>query len=153
MNVQNKTVVLTGASGGIGQSMAQELANQGARLILVGRNSAKLENLAQSLNGEHLFVAADLASENGRNQLFEFCKCHGPINVLINNAGVSAFEMIEDQDDSEISHLMGINLIAPILVTKRLLPLLKRVDDGGVVYVGSTFGTIGYPGFSAYCAR
>ncbi len=152
MNVQNKTIVLTGASGGIGQAMAQALAKQGARLILVGRNSTKLENLSQSLDGEHLCVAADLSSSNGRNQLFEYCARNGPINVLINNAGISAFEMIENQSDSEISHLMNINLTSPILVTKRLLPLLKRVDDGGVVYVGSTFGAIGYPGFSTYCA-
>lgn len=152
MDVQNKTVVLTGASGGIGQSMAQELAKQGARLILVGRHSAKLETLAQSLDGEHLSIAVDLSSHDGRHQLFEYCARNGPINVLINNAGVSAFEMVENQNDSEISDLLSTNLTSPILVTKGLLPLLQMAGDGGVVYVGSTFGSIGYPGFSAYCA-
>jgi len=152
MNLQNKTIVLTGASGGIGQAMARELANHGARLILVGRNTDKLKNLAQSLNGEHLFVAADLSSEDGRNQLFDYCAGNGPVNVLINNAGISAFEMIEDQSDSDISNLIAINLTSPILVTKRLLPLLQSTADGGVVNVGSAFGAIGYPGFSAYCS-
>ena len=152
MNLQNKTIVLTGASGGIGQAMAHELANHGARLILVGRNADKLENLAQSLSGEHLFVAADLSNEDGRNQLFDYCTSNGPVNVLINNAGISAFEMIEDQSDSDITQLIAINLTSPILVTKRLLPLLQSTADGGVVNVGSAFGAIGYPGFSAYCA-
>ena len=152
MNLQNKTFVLTGASGGIGQAMARELANHGAQLILVGRNTDKLKNLAQSLNGEHLFVAADLSSEDGRNQLFDYCAGNGPVNVLINNAGISAFEMIEDQSDSDISNLIAINLTSPILVTKRLLPLLQSTADGGVVNVGSAFGAIGYPGFSAYCS-
>ena len=152
MNVQNKTIVLTGASGGIGQAIAQELAKQGARLILVSRHSAKLENLAKSLDGEHLSVAVDLSSHDGRHQLFECCARNGPINVLINNAGISAFEMVENQNDCEISDLLSINLTSPILVTKGLLPLLQMAGDGGVVYVGSTFGSIGYPGFSAYCA-
>ena len=152
MNLQNKTVVLTGASGGIGEAMAHELANNGARLILVGRNSGKLESLASSLSGEHLFLAADLASDDGRNQLFDYCSSNGPINLLINNAGVSAFEMIEDQSDSDIAKLLSINLTSPILVTKGLLPLLQSTADGGVVNVGSAFGAIGYPGFSTYCA-
>jgi len=152
VNLQNKTIVLTGASGGIGQAMAHELANNGARLILVGRNTDKLEDLASSLNGEHLFLTADLSSEDGRNQLFDYCSCNGSINLLINNAGVSAFEMIEDQSDSDITKLLSINLISPILITKRLLPLLQSSADGGVVNVGSTFGAIGYPGFNTYCA-
>jgi len=152
VNLQNKTVVLTGASGGIGEAMAHELANNGARLILVGRNSGKLEDLASSLNGEHLFLAADLSSDDGRKQLFDYCSSNSPINLLINNAGVSAFEMIEDQSDSDITKLLSINLTSPILVTKYLLPLLKCSADGGVVNVGSTFGAIGYPGFSTYCA-
>ena len=152
MNLQNKTIVLTGASGGIGQAMAHELANNGARLILVGQNIAKLENLAQSLTGEHSFIVADLSSEDGRNQLFDYCSSNGPINVLINNAGISAFEMIEDQSDSDISRLIAINLTSPMLVTKGLLPLLQSTADGGVVNVGSAFGAIGYPGFSTYCA-
>ena len=152
MNLQNKTIVLTGASGGIGQAMAHELANSGARLILVGRNTAKLERLAQSLTGEHLFIAADLSSDYGRKQLFDYCASNGPINVLINNAGTSAFEMIEDHRDSDITKLITINLTSPILVTKGLLPLLQSSADGGVVNVGSTFGAIGYPGFSTYCA-
>jgi len=152
VNLQNKTIVLTGASGGIGQAMAHELANNGARLILVGRNTGKLSSLASSLSGEHLFIAADLSSDDGRKQLFDYCSSNGPINLLINNAGVSAFEMIEDQSDSDIAKLLSINLISPILVTKHLLPLLQSTADGGVVNVGSTFGAIGYPGFSTYCA-
>jgi len=152
LNLENKTIVLTGASGGIGQAMAYELANNGARLILIGRNTGKLEDLASSLSGEHLFLAADLSSDDGRNQLFDYCSCNGPINLLINNAGASAFEMIEDQSDSDITKLLSINLTSPILVTRRLLPLLQSSADGGIVNVGSTFGAIGYPGFSTYCA-
>ena len=152
MDLQNKTIVLTGASGGIGQAMAKALANEGARLILVGRNTAKLKTLATTLPGEQRFVEADLTTEQGRDTLGTYCANNGPIDILINNAGGSAFALIEDQSDRAIEALIALNLSAPILLTKRLLPLLLEAKNGGIVNVGSAFGAIGYPGFSTYCA-
>ncbi|MBQ0720995.1 MAG: SDR family oxidoreductase [Gammaproteobacteria bacterium] len=152
MDLKNKKVVLTGASGGIGQAMAAALVASGARLILVGRNSHKLETLAASLQGEHSFVAADLSTAQGRDILFDVCVANGPIDLLINNAGGSAFAMIEDQSEQAIVELIALNLSAPILLTRRLLPLLLSAKNGGIVNIGSAFGAIGYPGFSTYCA-
>jgi short-subunit dehydrogenase len=153
MDIRDKNVVLTGASGGIGRAIAEKLAAEGARLILVGRNEQKLAQLLEDIGGApHCAIAADLGNEVGRQRLLEFCNNIGAISVLINNAGTNTFGFFEDQSQEAISKLININLLSPILICQDLLPLLRQQDDSQIVNIGSTFGSIGYPGFGAYCA-
>lgn len=157
MKLQNKTVLLTGAAGGIGQAIARQLAADGARMILVGRNEAVLESLrlglANRCEGEHLSLAADITESAGRQCLYEYCKSlPDGIDVLINNAGLSEFGLLERSDETRLQQLMMTNLTAPMLLTAILLPLLKQRSEATIVNIGSIFGSIGHPGFSAYCA-
>ncbi|MFQ3194170.1 MAG: short-subunit dehydrogenase [Colwellia sp.] len=77
------------------------------------------------------------------------------VNVLINNAGVSQFKLFEQASESDISDISDIittNTIAPMQLTQALLPLLKQYDKAQIINMGSTYGSIGFPGYTAYCA-
>ncbi len=153
MDIQGKTLLLTGATGGIGRAMAQALAAAGAKLILVSRDLTQLQRLRQQLTGSHLICAADLAKPQDLQRLVEFCQNltheQGPLAGVINNAGISQFALSAQQDYQQ---QLQINLLAPMQLCQLLLPQLQQQPEAVIVNVGSAFGSIGYPGFSGYCA-
>ena len=155
MDIRDKNVVLTGASGGIGRAIAERLSAEGAQLILVGRNEQKLTQLLDDLGGHpNAIVVADIGEVEGRRRVLEYCEDIGPggISLLINSAGVNEFGLFEEQSQAAIANLINVNLLTPILICQDLLPLLQQRDEAHIVNIGSTFGSIGYPGFGAYCA-
>lgn len=155
MKMQGKTAVVTGASGGIGRSIVEQLSQKGAMLILVGRDETKLNKLVNDLGGDpHVGIVADLGTSDGRGRLRDYCETAVPdgIDLLINGAGVSDFGLFEEQSQSAVEHLISVNLISPMLVCQDLLPSLQHKGLSQIVNIGSTFGAIGYPGFSSYCA-
>lgn len=152
MNLKNSTIVLTGASGGIGGAVATALAQQGARLLLVGRQAEGLQALARRLPGEHHPVVADIASDSGRQLIEQHAVQFGPIDLLVNLAGILDFQLFEQQPETVIEQTISTNLLSPMLLTRRLIPLLKGRPASAIVNVGSTFGSIGHPGFASYCA-
>lgn len=156
MNLQGKTVLLTGASGGIGQAIARRLARQGARLILPGRNLPALSQLAGQLGqpaANHCSLQIDLAAPSGVTELVDFCRnLPEGIDVLINNAGVCDFSLLDDLDAAAIQRLISINLCTPMLLCNSLLPVLRQREQAIIVNIGSVLGAIGNPGFTTYCA-
>lgn len=148
----NKTIVVTGASAGIGRSLSRKLAQGGAMLILMGRKRPELQDLADELGSDHRILIADLNCSEGRaSALSELREYARPIDILINNAGISCFSLFEQMDEQQISNVISCNLTSPLLFTHGVMPLLNP-DKARIVNVGSTFGSIGYPGFSAYCS-
>lgn len=156
MKIAGKHFVLTGASGGIGAAMARRLARGGARLLLLGRDEGRLAQLLRELGGAaagHSLLAGDLCEPATRAALVAHCRrLPHPIDGLINNAGASVFAPLEGLDDAELEHLLAVNLLLPMQLIRDLLPLLRARPEAVIVNVGSTFGSIGYAGFSAYCA-
>lgn len=151
--LRDRIVVLTGASGGIGGAIARRLADAGARLLLVGRSAAALEALHRTLahGSAHATVVADLTSAVGRDALAQAVSAQGGrIDALVNAAGVSRFGWLADVPADALEAQIATNVLAPVLVTQRLLPTLA--PRGRILNVGSSFGGIGYPGFSTYCA-
>ena len=148
--------LITGASGGIGRALAQELHGRGASVMLVGRDEQTLASAAQELGGRSPRVdwcAADLATGAGRALVVEAASRWGSgINVLVNNAGRGDFGMLDELDDAAIERLFAINAIAPIQLTRALLPQLRSQAAGAILNIGSVFGSLGYPGFTAYSA-
>jgi short-subunit dehydrogenase len=144
--------LLTGASGGIGLALAHRLASEGAHLLLVGRRPEPLQALLQRFPQNVQLVQADIASRVGRDALLAAAQNFGGLNCLINAAGVNRFGLLDQQDEQQIAELIGLNVTATLQLTQRLLPLLRAQRRALVINVGSTFGTIGYPGFAAYCA-
>jgi len=156
MNINNSQVMLIGASGGIGQATAKALAAAGARLILVGRNQASLSTLQSELTNsqQHQILLADISSPSGIlaiKQLAQALAQQGQaIDVLINNAGYNSFALLSQRSAQQIEQELKVNLLAPMQICQALLSHLKQ--PGYIVNIGSTFGSIGYPGYTSYCA-
>ena len=139
--------ILTGASGGIGQAIAAALAPQCEALLLVGRDAARLEQARRAAGPVARTLIADLATPAGRAAV-----ALSEANLLINNAGAGDFAWLEAQDDAMLERIVQANVLAPMQLTRRLLPELRRRPAAWIVNVGSIMGYLGYPGHAAYCA-
>lgn len=149
----NKVILLTGAGGGIGAAIAKELSELGAQLILVGRHQENLETVNQKLSGRHDVLVADIASSAGRQTIKEHCEQRaGGLDMLINNAGVSAFTRFESMSEEKIASVININLTSTILLTQQLLPLLQAKPSTQIVNIGSAFASLAFAGFTVYSA-
>lgn len=155
-SVKNKWVLLTGASGGIGEALAQELYQAGAKLILIGRDQKKLLpiRIRNGFSANRVaIIEADINTTAGREKILSICqKIPEPVSVLVNNAGTSDFHFLEQQSPEAITQLIHTNLLSTILLTQLLLPVLQQATAPVIINIGSTFGSIGYPGYAAYCA-
>ena len=152
MKLADCRALLTGASGGIGQALVEQLVASGAHLLLVGRQQGALESLALRFPEQIEVFQADLCERSGRAAVVAAAQRFGGLNTLINAAGVNRFSLLEQHDEEDIAELIGLNVTATLQLTHRLLPLLRQQERALVVNLGSTFGSIGYPGFAAYCA-
>lgn len=156
MNIAGSRILLTGATGGIGRALALELARRGARLALAGRDAARLALLAAEIPGggaPAAILALDLARPGSHITLVQrSLESLGGIDVLVNNAGRSYFGPFADQDEAAMRELVEINLTAPLLLARAVLPHLIRRGTGCIVNIGSVFGAIGFPYNSAYSA-
>jgi short-subunit dehydrogenase len=152
MQLDGKTIVLTGAAGGMGQLIAKALAEQGARLVLSDVNAQRLGALTRELGERHIDVAADLCTSEGRALLVAACQELRSIDVLINAAGMSDYSLLENISPEKLQLMTTINLTVPMLLCQALAPLLRVRPEAAIVNIGSTFGSIGHPGFAAYCA-
>ncbi|MFC1747457.1 SDR family oxidoreductase [Pseudomonadota bacterium] len=155
MNVKGKRVLVTGATGGIGRHIASELARQDAIVTLVGRNIEALNQLKETLmtttSAEVHAISADISSSSDHQQLLaNVRKTMGGVDLLINNAGVVDFHDFSQQDPAMIEQIYQTNLIAPVQLTRELLPDMIQQGHGRIVNIGSTFGSIGFAYFAAY---
>ena len=147
-------VVITGATGGIGRELVKVIQPFCEYIILVGLAKQELLNLKAELRFNNLHILeVDVTQASARQELKELVTSLGGLNLLINNAGVSDFNLIEDQSEETIERILQVNLLSPMLLTQTLLPLLKAEKTSAeIINTGSIFGYIGYPGFTAYSA-
>jgi NAD(P)-dependent dehydrogenase (short-subunit alcohol dehydrogenase family) len=154
MDLAGRTVLVTGASGGIGEPLCAALIAAGARVLAVGRDEGRLRRLAQPLPAGALsWVAADVATEEGRAQVVRAAAAADPTpSVLVLAHAQGAFGLFADQSPEDMARLVQTNLVAPMLLVHALLPVLGTHAPASVVVVGSTFGSLAFPGFAAYSA-
>ena len=147
--LEGKRIMLTGAVGGIGSVVARQLSRQKASLILVDVSESALQDLASAT--AQTYKVCDLGDAEGKRSLVEYTEARfGALDGLVQCAGLNAFGLYDNQSDEQIERLFRINLIAPIQLTRRLMPLLEKGADPVIVNLGSVFGHIGFPGFSLY---
>jgi dehydrogenase/reductase SDR family member 7B len=145
---------VTGASSGIGEALAHGLAENGARLILSGRNRDALATLAERCGADQClilpFEATDYAAIPG--QVATALQWAGRINGLINNAGISQRSLAVETDFSVYDRIVAVDLLAPIALTQAVLPHMVAAGGGHMVAISSVAGIAGVPMRSAYCA-
>ena len=150
MKVAGKHVVITGGSRGIGEAMARECAARGARVTVVARSEESLRRVAAEINGNA--VVADLTDDHTVDTLIDNIeRQYGPIDVLVNNAGLETNTPFAVEDWREIRAVSRLNLETVMLLTRHVLPGMIERGAGHLVFVSSLAGTAGFPGMSAYC--
>jgi short-subunit dehydrogenase len=155
MQLRDKKILLTGATGGIGNALAKTLHFLGAKLILAGRSPDAFKALAAEICVKPASIAVvhlDLASSDVNEQALAISREHPDLDMIVNCAGMNLFSASASAPADEVSRLLDVNLKGTILLTQALLPTLMKRPQAAIVNVGSTFGSIGYPGFAAYCA-
>jgi short-subunit dehydrogenase len=150
VDVAGKTVLLSGATGGLGRAIAAALAARGARLVLSSRKPEALDELAGSLPGDgHRVVVADLAEPQAAARLAGEA---GPVDALVANAGLPGTGRLEDFSHEELGRVLHVNLEAPIRLTRELVPAMQERGSGHLVYVTSLAGKAISPRASLYSA-
>lgn len=148
MKLEGKTALLTGATGGIGQAIAQALHGSGAKVILTGRRVDVLEDLRRELGDRVEVVGADLANKPDVERLGE----RDDVDVLVANAAVPAAGRLQTFSEREVDRALDVNLRAPMQLTLALLPKLLERGSGHLVYVSSLAGKVAAGGSSVYSA-
>lgn len=154
--------VLIGATGGIGKEIAKQLCLNNNPVILVGRNTQILAELQHKLSQDYPKLAIEsyvcdlslpASQDDLVNTLTQFTSSPNTIDTVILNAGINDFALLTDQSDQLLEQMMLVNVSYPLQLIKRLLPvLITQGQPSQIITIGSTFGSIGYPGYSAYSA-
>ena len=155
MIFKDRTVILTGGSAGVGAAAARLFADAGANLMLVARSKKNLEAIADPLREktEVRTLAMDVADADACADLvkktnFEF----GGIDILVNNAGAHHRGNLESVEAADLARMIDVNLRAPIVLIRLVLPYLRDAGGGAIVNVGSLAGRTPVPGSAVYAA-
>ncbi len=147
MDLGGRTVLLTGASGGLGHAIARALATRGARLVLTSRRADVLESLAAETGGRA--VSVDLSDRDAVPRLAEEA---GPVDVLVANAGIPGSGQLESFSVEEIDRALDVNLRAPIVLARLLCEGMVERGGGHLLFVSSLSGKAGAASSSIYAA-
>jgi NAD(P)-dependent dehydrogenase (short-subunit alcohol dehydrogenase family) len=152
MNLRDKTVLVTGGTSGIGRATAERFAEAGADVIISGRDETRAEEVLTEIEqngGRARFIAADLRAPGGARELAEAA---GPVDVLVNNAGVFPFAPTHETTREQIEEVLQINVAAPFELAATLVPGMAARGDGAVINVSTMAASFGLPGAAAYGA-
>jgi len=159
-SLADRHALVTGGSRGIGLAIARQLLDLGARVTLMGREEEALRVAARQLAGAKgsgpgniAWVAGDIASHDDvQRALDQARKAHGPVDILINNAGQAASQRFDRLDEAGWQRMLAVNLTGTFHCMQAALPDMRRNGWGRIVNVASTAGLKGYAYVSAYCA-
>ncbi len=154
MGLAGKAVLITGATSGIGAQCARAFAQQGAKLMLTGRNAERGEALAAQLAGcDARFVRSELGASAAADALVAACEEeHGGLDVLVNSAGVIHHRNAPQTSDHEWQETIAVNLSAVFYLSRAAVRVMAPAGGGVIVNVASTWGIVAAEGVAAYCA-
>lgn len=154
--LKDKVVIVTGASRGIGRSLALNMAAQGAKLVLSARNAEALAQLVteiQATGGSAVAVAGDVSSATAANELVDAgMQAFGRIDVLVNNAGITRDALLLRMKDEDWDDVLNINLKGAFLCTRAAAKVMSKQRYGRIINISSVVGEMGNPGQANYCA-
>ena len=156
MNLQDKRVLITGGSSGIGLATAHAMLAAGAQVVITGRRAEVLADAVAELRETSAnvgSVAADVATDEGREETLRTAvDWLGGLDILVNNAGGVRAGRLEDVSEAEIRAMIEVDLVAPILLTRAALDDLHASDEAMVVNIASGIALIGMPFYATYAA-
>ncbi|MDQ3077580.1 MAG: 3-oxoacyl-[acyl-carrier-protein] reductase [Pseudomonadota bacterium] len=152
-DLSGMTALVTGASGGLGSSIAKALASQGARLALSGSNAGKLEAFARELGSDHVALVCDLSNAEQVDQLVpRAVEALGKLDILVNNAGITRDNLTMRMKDEEWDTVLRVNLEAAFRLIRAACKPMMKARFGRIVSITSVVGVTGNPGQANYVA-
>lgn len=155
MNLKGKRALITGGSSGIEMAIAEAMLSKGAKVVISARRQDVLATAVEMLSktGPVQGVAADVATEEGRAKMLAIANEKlGGLDVLVNNAGGVRAGRLEETSEADIRTMIEVDLVAPIMLTRAALPLLRASGDGMVVNVTSGIALVAAPFYGTYAA-
>ncbi len=153
--VANKVVIVTGGATGIGKAISLKLAKTGARVAIFSRNRARLGAAAadfKALGLPVLTFSVDVRNQDQiRHAVAEIVAEWSAIHILVNNAGISGLNLIDDPDTSKWQSILDTNLTGMYLMTKEVLKHITDHTGGRIINISSVLGKFGVAGYTAYC--
>ena len=152
-SLKNKTVFLTGSTGGIGKEIAFQMSSSGAKLVITGTNEEKLKDLSSKLPNENDYIVSNLDNSQNIENLSNQLNDRGySIDILINNAGVTRDNLFLRMKEDEWSYVTNINLHSTVFLTQKIIKGMIKRKSGRILFITSIIGHSGNPGQSNYSA-
>ena len=152
-DLTDKTALVTGASGGIGEAVARALHAQGATVVLHGTRAAKLESLRQQLGDRAFALAVDLFDRDQSAGLIEEATLlAGPISILVNNAGITRDGLLMRMKDDDWDAVLEVNMTASMSLCRAAMRGMMKARTGRIISISSVVGVTGNPGQTNYAA-
>jgi NAD(P)-dependent dehydrogenase (short-subunit alcohol dehydrogenase family) len=153
--LQGKTAAITGGGSGIGRALAEQLAPLGCHMALIDIDQGRLDEVASACAREGLRITTHLADVRDRERMkalaHEVVEAHGGVQILVNNAGVTAWGSFEEMSFEDLDWVLDVNLKGVINGCKFFLPYLRREDEAHIVNVSSLLGIVSVRHQAAYC--
>lgn len=152
MEFNNKVIIITGASMGIGEAAAHALARRGARLVLAARSKGKLEALARELPGS-LVIETDMTKPSDIKAMVDETMQHfGRIDALVNNAGRGLYGDVVGVDPHKYREVLELNVVAPLIAMEQVVPRMRAEGGGAIVNISSMVSKAYIPRLGAYAS-
>jgi 3-oxoacyl-[acyl-carrier protein] reductase len=158
-SLQNKTIIITGGSKGIGRVLALRVAKEGANVVITGRNKADVEGTCRELekmSGKVLAIPSDVSTYDDVKKIVkDTVNEFGDIHILVNNAGIMTHKYLKDFDIEDWKKVIEVNLFGTMMMCKEVLPHMEKLSSttgGTIINVCSTSGKRGYERGTAYTA-
>jgi NADP-dependent 3-hydroxy acid dehydrogenase YdfG len=152
-NIQDKVVVIMGASSGIGEATTKRLAQEGAKLVIAARREDRLKTLVESLpNADISYAVADVTNKEEVQAVADLAvEKYGRVDVLYNNAGVMPTALLSERRFDEWRQMLDINIMGVLNGIAAVLPIMKKQQSGQIIATDSVAGHVVYPTSAVYC--
>ena len=155
MELQNKSVIVTGSGRGIGEYIAKRLGREGANIVVTGRTTKDIEKVSEEINndgGRSIFIKGDVTREEDVKKVIHgTIKEFGKVDLVVNNAGIGLKKYIWETNIEEFEELIDVNVKGVFLYMKHIIPEMK-INGGLIINISSGAGKEGIPMLGAYCA-